>query len=84
MECRLTMMPEEGIKALLARIYSASASGMDKRIRYVIQNDQKGLVHVIGRAKNVFEADNFFLVFGEEGLTDGCCSDIILFFKNNM
>lgn len=52
---------------------------MDKRIRYVIQNDQKGLVHVIGRAKNVFEGDNFFLAFGEEVLTDARCGDIIFF-----
>lgn len=54
---------------------------MNKR-RYVIQKDQKGLVHAIGRAKDVFEGE-FFLTLGEEGLTDARCGDIILFFKNN-
>ncbi|MBW2602839.1 MAG: NTP transferase domain-containing protein [Deltaproteobacteria bacterium] len=56
----------------------------NKRIRYVIQKDQKGLVHAIGCAKDVFEGENFFLALGEEGLTDARCDDIILFFKNNM
>ena len=31
----------------------------NKRIRYVIQKDQKGLVHDIGCAKEVFEGENF-------------------------
>ena len=39
----------------------------NKRIRYVIQKDQKGLVHAIGCAKDVFEGENFFWPLAKRG-----------------
>lgn len=47
--------------------------GMDykgKRIRYVIQWEQKGLVHAIECARDVINKDAFFLLLGDEILVD--------------
>jgi NDP-sugar pyrophosphorylase family protein len=37
------------------------------RILYVIQKDQKGFVHAIGCAKDVFEWENFFCLLEKRG-----------------
>ena len=41
-----------------------------KRIRYVIQREQKGLVHAIECARDDLEGDDFFLMLGDEVMTN--------------
>jgi len=46
--------------------YGTSRNGV--RIRYVIQGEQKGLVHAIECSKDAIEKDDFFLLLGDEVL----------------
>ena len=46
--------------------YGTSRNGI--RIRYVIQREQKGLVHAIECSKDAIERDDFFLLLGDEVL----------------
>ncbi|RLJ06654.1 MAG: nucleotidyltransferase family protein [Candidatus Aenigmatarchaeota archaeon] len=41
-----------------------------RRIRYVIQRDQKGLVHAIEYARDTLNGDDFFLLLGDEVLVN--------------
>lgn len=49
----------------------------DKQIRYVIQTEQKGLVHAIGCAKKVLAGQDFFLMLGDEVLIKSRHRDIV-------
>ena len=55
----------------------------DKRIRYVLQKEQQGLVHAMGCAKAALEGEDFFLALGDEVLTSARCSDMIRMFKGD-
>ena len=55
----------------------------DKRIRYVLQKEQQGLVHAMGCAKAALEGDDFFLALGDEMLAGARCGDMIRLFKND-
>lgn len=43
----------------------------DKRLRYVIQTEQKGLVHAIECAREAIDGDDFMLLLGDEILVNG-------------
>jgi UDP-N-acetylglucosamine diphosphorylase / glucose-1-phosphate thymidylyltransferase / UDP-N-acetylgalactosamine diphosphorylase / glucosamine-1-phosphate N-acetyltransferase / galactosamine-1-phosphate N-acetyltransferase len=48
-----------------------------KKIRYVIQWEQKGLVHAIEQAKSALGDDDFFLLLGDEILIDSRQEEMI-------
>jgi len=55
----------------------------DKRIRYVIQSEQKGLVHAIECAKEALEGEDFFLTLGDEIMKNPRLSEMIQFYQND-
>jgi len=52
------------------------------RIRYIIQKDQKGLVHAIECAKNAINKDDFFLMLGDEVLVNSRLQEMLTEFKS--
>jgi len=54
----------------------------DRRIRYVLQKEQQGLVHAMGCAKEGLDGEDFFLALGDEVLTGARCGDMIRMFKD--
>lgn len=57
----------------------------DKRIRYVLQWEQKGLVHAIECAKDALGKDDFFLLLGDEVMGNSKHVEMIKeFFKENL
>lgn len=52
------------------------------RIRYIIQWEQKGLVHAIECAKNTIDKDDFFLLLGDEVLINSRHQEMLNKFKN--
>jgi len=52
-----------------------------KKIRYVIQWEQKGLVHAIECAKDAINKDDFFLLLGDEVLINSRHRDMLREFK---
>jgi len=62
--------------------YGISHKG--KRIRYVIQQEQKGLVHAMECAGPAIEGEDFFLMLGDEVMTRPRPGEMLDFFlKNN-
>ncbi len=55
----------------------------DKRIKYVIQKEQKGIVHAIECAKDYLEGDDFFLLLGDEVLINSKHKEMVEEFKEN-
>ncbi|MGB8311020.1 MAG: nucleotidyltransferase family protein [Halobacteriota archaeon] len=55
--------------------YGTSRNGV--RIRYVIQWEQKGLVHAIECSKDAIERDDFFLLLGDEVLINSRHKEMI-------
>jgi|Deesub1362B_J571_1020462.scaffolds.fasta_scaffold00102_49 dTDP-glucose pyrophosphorylase len=53
-----------------------------KRIRYVIQWEQKGLVHAIECAKDALGKDDFFLLLGDEVLVNSRHKEMLEEFKH--
>jgi len=53
-----------------------------KRIKYVMQWEQKGLVHAIECAKNAIGNDDFFLLLGDEVLINSKHKEMLEKFKN--
>lgn len=53
-----------------------------KRIRYVIQWEQKGLVHAIECAKDAIDKDTFFLLLGDEVLVNSRHKEMLATFVN--
>lgn len=57
----------------------------DKPIRYVIQSEQKGLVHAIDCAKEALDKDDFMLMLGDELMINPRHKEMIeLFRKENL
>lgn len=54
-----------------------------KRIRYVFQNEQKGVVHAIECAKDAIGNDDFFLLLGDEVLINSKEREMIREFNNS-
>ena len=54
-----------------------------KRIRYVFQHEQKGVVHAIECARNAIGNEDFFLLLGDEVLINSREKEMIEKFKNN-
>ena len=54
-----------------------------KRIRYVLQKEQQGLVHAMGCAKEALEGEDFFLALGDEMMAGARCGDMIRLFKED-
>ncbi len=52
----------------------------DKRIRYVIQREQKGLVHAVECARNALEGEDFFLMLGDEVMVGSREKEMIDFY----
>ena len=52
-----------------------------KRIRYVIQWEQKGLVHAIECARDTIEGEDFFLLLGDEVLVNSRHKEMLEEFK---
>lgn len=52
-----------------------------KKIKYVIQKEQKGLVHAIETAKNAIGKDDFFLLLGDEVLKNSRHKEMVEKFK---
>jgi len=52
-----------------------------KRIRYVIQWEQKGLVHAIECARDAIEGEDFFLLLGDEVLVNSRHKEMLEEFK---
>ena len=61
--------------------YGTSRNGI--RIRYVIQREQKGLVHAIECSKDAIERDDFFLLLGDEVLINSRHKEMIREFIDN-
>jgi len=55
----------------------------DRRIRYVLQKEQQGLVHAMGCAKEALEGDSFFLALGDEIMAGTRCGEMIRLFKED-
>ena len=55
----------------------------DKRIRYVIQKEQRGLVHAIECAKDVLEGDDFMLMLGDEVMANAMGKEMLRLFRND-
>lgn len=55
----------------------------DKRIQYVIQLEQKGLVHAIECARDALEGEDFYLILGDEIMVNPKTKEMIQFFKND-
>lgn len=53
-----------------------------KRVKYVIQSEQKGLVHAIECAQNAIDGADFFLMLGDEVLLNPKHLDMISKFRN--
>jgi dTDP-glucose pyrophosphorylase len=54
----------------------------DKRIRYVIQREQKGLVHALDCAREGLEGQDFFLMLGDEILIGSKEKEMIDFYRS--
>jgi len=55
-----------------------------KRMRYVIQSEQKGLVHAIECAKDTINKDDFFLLLGDEVLANSRHKEMLrVFLREN-
>ena len=52
----------------------------DKRIRYVIQSEQKGLVHAIECARDALGGEDFFLTLGDEIMKNPGPTEMIRFY----
>lgn len=52
-----------------------------KKIRYVLQSDQRGLVHAIECSKDAIGKDDFFLLLGDEILSNSRHKEMIRKFK---
>jgi dTDP-glucose pyrophosphorylase len=55
----------------------------DKKINYVIQREQKGIVHAIECAKDYLEDEDFFLLLGDEVLTNSKHREMVKKFKQD-
>lgn len=55
----------------------------NKRIRYVIQHEQKGLVHAIESAKDYLDGEDFCLLLGDEVMINSRQSEMIKIFCND-
>jgi dTDP-glucose pyrophosphorylase len=55
----------------------------NKRIRYVIQAQQKGLVHAIECARNTINGEDFFLMLGDEVMSKPKRKDMVNFFQKD-
>ena len=55
----------------------------NKRIKYVIQRELKGLVNAIESAKELIDGDDFLLTLGDEIMSNARHSEIIKDFYNN-
>ena len=53
-----------------------------KKIRYVLQSEQRGLVHAIECSKDDIGTDDFFLLLGDEVMTNSKHIDMIKKFKD--
>jgi NDP-sugar pyrophosphorylase family protein len=53
-----------------------------KKIRYVLQSEQRGLVHAIECSKDAIGTDDFFLLLGDEVMTNSKHIDMIKKFKD--
>ena len=53
-----------------------------KRIRYVIQREQKGLVHAMECAQDDLEGDDFFLMLGDEVMINPKRKEMLDFFRH--
>jgi len=56
---------------------------LDKRIRYVIQREQKGLVHAVECARDALEGEDFFLMLGDEILVASREAEMIRYYREN-
>ena len=54
-----------------------------KRIRYVIQREQKGLVHAIECAREALENEDFFLMLGDEVMQNARRKEMIQYFNSD-
>ena len=54
-----------------------------KRIRYVIQPEQKGLVHAIECARKALDGEDFYLMLGDEVMSKPKRKDMYEFFQND-
>jgi len=52
-------------------------------IRYVVQDNQKGLVHAIECSRNALNGKDFFLLLGDEYLVNSRHKEMIEYFKSN-
>jgi dTDP-glucose pyrophosphorylase len=52
-----------------------------KRIRYVIQSEQKGLVHALECARTALNGEDFFLMLGDEVMQNPRRGEMIDFFR---
>ena len=55
----------------------------DKRIRYVIQGEQKGLVHAIECAGNLMEGEDFMLMLGDEVMANARGKEMLKLFQSD-
>lgn len=55
----------------------------DKKINYVIQREQKGIVHAIECAKDYLEDEDFFLLLGDEVLINSKHREMVKKFKQD-
>jgi dTDP-glucose pyrophosphorylase len=54
-----------------------------KRIRYVIQPEQRGLVHAIECARNALSGEDFFLMLGDEVMAEPKRKNMVDFFQGD-
>lgn len=55
----------------------------EKRIQYVIQREQKGLVHAIECARDALEGQDFFLMLGDEVMSNSRRKEMLDFFQSD-
>lgn len=55
----------------------------DKRIQYVIQREQKGLVHAIECARDALEGQDFFLMLGDEVMSNPKRKEMLDIFQSD-
>lgn len=55
----------------------------NKRLKYVVQQEQKGLVHAIECSKDILMGDDFILLLGDEILINPRHKELIKEFKND-
>ncbi|RMF98052.1 MAG: nucleotidyltransferase family protein [Candidatus Schekmanbacteria bacterium] len=55
----------------------------NKRIKYVIQREQKGLVHALECATEALEKDDFCLLLGDEVMVDSNLGEMVRMFLND-